>query len=133
MVLSYGLGALRGSLSDERNLGALLGLEPLVVAAIFAIPALVGLVLALSWLPSGAERLRVGLLGAITILLEGPLIYLANATVREQVDAGNGAFDPLLGFSAPVLVAAPIAVLVALWLVSPGRGAKDDKTAVAAG
>ncbi|MCJ7710671.1 MAG: hypothetical protein MUQ32_07535 [Chloroflexi bacterium] len=115
MCAYYALGALRGIGGDEANLGDYLGVPATLVAATFAIAALVGLGLVLQALAGRRERVRIGLLSLGIILVEGPLIMLANNAVRDQVDAGNPFFLPVLGFSFPVLVGAALAIGIAWW------------------
>lgn len=115
MCVYYAFGAVRGIGGDEKNLGDYLGVPAALVAAAFAIAALVGLVLVLRALPGWWERARIGLVSLAVIVLEGPLIMVANGTIRDQVDAGNPIFLPVLGFSLPVLVAAALAVGIAWW------------------
>ncbi len=115
MCVYYALSAPRGIGGDEANLGDYLGVPATLVAATFAIAALVGLGMVLQALAGRRERVRIGLLSLGIILLEGPLIMLANNLVRDQVDAGNPFFLPVLGFSLPVLVVAALAIATAWW------------------
>ena len=124
MCAYYALGAVRGIGGDEKNLGDYLGVPATLIAATFAIAALVGLVLVLRSLPGRRERARIGLVSLAVILVEGPLIMLANGAVRDQVDAGNPFFLPVLGFSLPVLVAAILAIGIAWW--ATGRPARPS-------
>lgn len=115
MCSYYTFSAVRGIGGDEKNLGDYLGVPAILVAATFGIAALVGLSLVLRSLPGWRERSRIGLLALAVILLEGPLIMVANTVVRDQVDAGNPIFLPVLGFSLPVLLATGLAVGIAWW------------------
>jgi len=115
MCIYYGLGFVRGIGGDEKNIGDYLGVPAPLVAASFAIAALLGLVLVLRSLRGWRERARIGLVSLAVIVLEGPLILVANGTIRDQVDAGNPAFQPVLGFSLPVLAAAALATGIAWW------------------
>ena len=115
MCAYYAISALRGIGGDEKNLGDYLGVPATLVAATFAAAALIGLVLVLGELAGRRERVRIGLLSLGIILVEGPLIMLANNAVRDQVDAGNPFFLPVLGFALPVLMVAALAIGIAWW------------------
>jgi len=121
MSIYYASSLLRGVGGDEQNIGDYMGVAPTLVAAVFAIAALAGLVLVLRSLEGWRERARIGLVSLVVILVEGPLIFIANNVVRDQVDAGNPFFQPILGFSFPVLAAAAVAIVIAWW--AAGRSA----------
>jgi len=114
MTAYYLLSVARGIGGDEQQVADRLGVEPLVVALPFAAAGLVGLGLAFARLPR-PERPRLLLALLIGIVPAGPLVMILNGVVRDQVDAGNGLFLGVLGFSLPVLVVAVAALGFGAW------------------
>ena len=97
---------LRGGGSDETLLAYYTGVPRIFIMLAFAGCAALALYYAVSLLPAG--RLRRHWLGALVLatIPIGPLLMLLNQQIMVQVDAGQPFFQPVLGFSLPVVLLA---------------------------
>jgi hypothetical protein len=105
--LSASLYYLRNPLrpyGDEYDIAAALDLPQIAIVTIFALAFLTCLGLALRRLPNHPTRLRW--LGAafLGMIVSGVSVSLADGWVREMVNLENPFFQPVLGYSLPVLL-----------------------------
>ena len=100
---------------DEYFLAAHLGIPKYTIDIPFGLASITAFVLGV-WV-LGDWRTRLKWLGAIMLgsVPAGLFLINANDLVRSQVDQGNPLFQPLLGWSLPVVVVNAI-VLLALWI-----------------
>jgi len=114
MVLYYLRSPLRTG-GDEYNLAIQLGINRSVVEILFAGMFTICMALGLRVLETWRSRLKwLGtiLLGSIPT---GLLLMAADNLVRAQVVADNPFFQPVIGFSFPVLLLNGLA-LIGLWI-----------------
>jgi hypothetical protein len=99
---------------DEYFLAALLGIPKYILIIPFSLVYIFSFILEL--LVLGDWRTRLKWLGAVMVgsLPAGLFLVYATGLVISQVDQGNPLFQPVLGWSLPVLVV-NLAALLALW------------------
>ncbi|MGE5550358.1 MAG: hypothetical protein ACM3ZC_07485 [Bacteroidota bacterium] len=117
------IAPIRGSGGDEYLLAYHLGVPRAVISVFLAAAFAVGLVLAFHRLDGWRQRLIYGAALFIGINLQGPLLMYANQVVQDQIDAGNPFFQPVCGFSLPVLIAVLFTAL-ALLAVAKAHGTR---------
>ena len=100
---------------DEYFIAAYLGIPKYIVDSPFTLAFITGFILCLRAL--GDRRTMLKWLGAIVLgsTPAGLFLMYANEVVQSQVDQGNPLFQPLLGFSLPVMIVNTTALL-ALWI-----------------
>jgi len=130
ITLVMGFYYLRGftrESGDEYFLAALLGMPKYVLMIPFSLFYFISFILEV--LALGDWRTRLKWLGAVMIGSLPAGVFLATATglVVSQVDRGNPLFQPVLGWSLPVLVVNLVALL-ALWFWYR-RASRRDKSA----
>ena len=106
---------LRGSGGDEYFLAVYLGIPKYIIDIPFGLAFIIAFILGVWTL--GDWRTRFKWLGAILLgsVPAGLFLMKANDLVQAQVNQGNPLFQPLLGWSLPVVVVNVI-VFLALWI-----------------
>lgn len=125
MALTYSVSLLRGASGDEYLSGLLLGIPSVALVLVFLLLSALALAIGLRSSGPARERLRVGVMLLLTNIVLGPAIYWANGMIREGVDAGNALLRPLFGFSAPVILAALLAIAILWWAMTERRAAPN--------
>jgi hypothetical protein len=125
ITLVMGFYYLRGftrASGDEYFLAALLGIPKYILMIPFSLFYITSFILEV--LALGNWRTRVKWLGAVMVgsLPAGVFLVYATGLVISQVDRGNLLFQPVLGWSLPVLVV-NLAAWLALWFWGRGRNA----------
>lgn len=122
---------IRGSGGDEYLLAYYLGVPRTAVSAPLAVAFAVGFLWAMCRLDGWRTRLIYGAALMVGIIPQGPLLMYANQVVRDQIDAGNPLFQPVFGFSQPVLIAILLAILALLAVARLTRKTLTQGNAVA--
>jgi len=106
---------LRGSGGDEYFLAVYLGIPKYIIDIPFGLAFITAFILGVWTL--GDWRTRFKWLGAILLgsVPAGLFLMKANDLVQAQVNLGNPLFQPLLGWSLPVVVV-DVIVFLALWI-----------------
>ena len=118
-------------LSDEATVATYLGMPEAVLELVLGLLYLAGLVWGLrqlkDWRTAG-RWMAVVFLGSV---LTGLALNLLDGVVRAQVNAGNPLFQPLLGYSLPVLLVNGLALAgFGVWISrQPAQALRDDKEA----
>ena len=108
---------IRGSGGDEYLLSYHLGVPMAAVSVPLALAFAAGLIWAFYQLDGSRMRLKYAAVLMLGIIPQGPLLMRANEIVRDQVDAGNPLFQPVFGFSLPVLILSLLAFLALVAIV----------------
>lgn len=101
-----------GAGGDEYLIAYYLGLPEYAITVPLALASAAGLVVGLWELDGWRRRLKWLAVLLIGYLPQGPLLMLANNITQTQVAMGNRFFQPVLGFSLPVVIVSGFALFV---------------------